>query len=522
MGANKNGAAGRNRPLASFGKIPADECDFYAAEAGLFRATDAPLRGNGAPQAADSGFSDPFAGDCARGNESPRAFVTLYELNTMVRVRLAAAMKPSYWLAAEVSELRVASNGHCYLEFVEADANGGGRMAKARGNIWRDTYNRLAARFEHVTGARLAAGMKVLVEVSVTFHELYGFSLNVLDIDPAYTLGDAERRRREILRQLDDDGVLHLNKELLLPRPLWRIAVVSAAGAAGYGDFLNQLEQTEFRFKVRLFPAVLQGEKTERSVIAALDAIAEEADAWDAVAIIRGGGAVSDLSSFDTYLLAANVALFPLPVLSGIGHERDDTVVDAVAHTRLKTPTAVAAFLIDRQRAELEALKAAERRLNAAVGGRMALERARLDRASVGFKMAVERGNARRHAKLQQLSAQLKEAVRSVIYNERQKMVGLPLKLTAAAHLRLQRERQLLEARQQVLPKLLTARLQAEKHRLQLAARTADLVNPARILALGYSVTLKDGRPVRSADALSPGDKIVTRLAKGEVASRVE
>lgn len=200
-------------------------------------------------------YYDPFANDFANEGKSSRPFITLYELNSMVRAHLAATMEPSYWVTAEISELRVASNGHCYLELVEADERSRTPMAKARANIWRTAYGSIAGKFEAATGCDLAAGIKVLVCVTITFHELYGYSLNVTDIDPTYTLGDAERRRREILQQLEDDGVLNLNKELPLPRPLQRIAVISAASAAGYGDFCDQLQQSAYRFTLRLFPA---------------------------------------------------------------------------------------------------------------------------------------------------------------------------------------------------------------------------------------------------------------------------
>ena len=291
----------------------------------------------------------------------------LSELNNLVRGVLEQTLDEAYWIVAEVSEMRVAANGHCYLEFVEKDASGTKFIAKARANIWRSTYDLLAPWFEQSTGHRLQAGLKVLVRVTATFHEVYGFSLNVIDIDPNYTLGDMERRRREILAQLREDGVLTLNKELELLRLTKRIAVISAATAAGYGDFCRQLEQSGFLFTTKLFPAAMQGEKVEESVINALDTVANEQADWDAVVIIRGGGAVSELSCFDSYLLAANVAQFPLPVLTGIGHERDDTVTDCVAHCKFKTPTAVAAFLIERRKDEWDLFSELSERLQEAV-----------------------------------------------------------------------------------------------------------------------------------------------------------
>ena len=261
----------------------------------------------------------------------------------MVHAVLQHTLPDTYWLAAEVGEMRVASNGHCYLEFVQKDEVGGTLLAKARGHIWRQGYVNISAQFRRATGQDLRAGLNVLAEVEVTFHELYGYSLRVVNIDPTYTLGDLAAQRQAIIRQLEADGVINLNKEIPLPRLIRRVAVISSATAAGYGDFCRQLEQSGYGFELQLFPAVMQGDGVEQSVIAALDRIAAEPGRWDVAVIIRGGGSSLDLHGFDTYLLAANVAQFPLPVLSGIGHERDDTLVDLVAHTRLKTPTAVAA-----------------------------------------------------------------------------------------------------------------------------------------------------------------------------------
>ena len=298
---------------------------------------------------------------------SPRTALSLFELNSMVHAVLQHTLPDTYWLAAEVGEMRVASNGHCYLEFVQKDEVGGTLLAKARGHIWRQGYVNISAKFRRATGQDLRAGLKVLAEVEVSFHELYGYSLHVVDIDPTYTLGDLAAQRQAIIRQLEADGVINLNKEIPLPRLIRRVAVISSATAAGYGDFCRQLEQSGYGFELQLFPAVMQGDGVEQSVIAALDRIAAEPGRWDVAVIIRGGGSSLDLHGFDTYLLAANVAQFPLPVLSGIGHERDDTLVDLVAHTRLKTPTAVAAFLVQHREDEAARLYQFAQRLQQAV-----------------------------------------------------------------------------------------------------------------------------------------------------------
>ena len=288
-----------------------------------------------------NGTYSPPKGGAGRGS------LSLYELNLRVRSVLEDTLCEPVWIQAELSS--VSTRGpHCYVEFVQKAEGGNTFIAKAKGQIWANKWVLIRPYFEQTTGQPLSAGMQVMVQVEVTFHEVYGYSLNVLDINPTYTLGDIARRRQEILRQLEEEGVINLNKELELPVPVQRIAVISSESAAGWGDFQNQLLQNEYglAFTVQLFPAVMQGERVEPTIIEALNQIAAEMDRWDVVVIIRGGGATSDLTGFDTLALAENVAQFPLPVITGIGHERDDTVLDIVSHTRVKTPTAAAEFLI--------------------------------------------------------------------------------------------------------------------------------------------------------------------------------
>ena len=259
--------------------------------------------------------------------------LSLLELNSLVRRSLEQCLPDEYWIQAELSDVRSNTTGHCYLEFVQKDPRSNNLVAKARGMIWNNIYRLLKPYFEESTGQLFTSGIKVLVKVTVQFHELYGYSLTVLDIDPAYTLGDMARRRREILLQLEEEGVLTLNKELEMPVLPQRVAVISSATAAGYGDFCHQLQHNPggFYFYTELFPALMQGNQVEESVLVALDRINARINEFDVVVIIRGGGATSDLSGFDTYLLAAACAQFPLPIITGIGHERDDTVLDSVA-----------------------------------------------------------------------------------------------------------------------------------------------------------------------------------------------
>ena len=428
--------------------------------------------------------------------------LTLYELNNLVRGSLERALPDEYWVQAELSEVREAYNGHCYLEFVQKGNNGRDLVAKARGVVWAGTYRLLKPLFERETGRPLSAGMKVLVRVSVTFHELYGYSLSVTDIDPAYTLGDLARLRREILARLEADGILNDNKELPLPVLANRIAVISSATAAGYGDFRNQLLRNDYRlrFTLRLFPAVMQGERVEESVLAALDAIMAERDEWDAVVIIRGGGATSDLSGFDTYLLAAACAQFPLPVITGIGHERDDTVLDLVAHTRVKTPTAAAAFLVQHLLETAGRLDALSRGIGQGAVARLERERVRLERLSDALSAVFSQVRVRGEHRLEQLS----------------------LRLAHAWQQRLADERHGLERCAARIGQGVASRMERERFRLQLLRQRCEAADPDLLLKRGYSMTFSQGRLVRKASELEKGEEITTRLAEGEVRSVVQ
>lgn len=317
--------------------------------------------------------------------------LTLRQLNLMVRKAIEVELPDEYWVEAELSECREHS-GHCYMELIEKDEHSNTPVARASAKCWRQTWMMVKPYFERTTGQQLRAGMKVLVRVYAQFHEAYGFSWIISDIDPTYTLGDMARKRQEIIRQLKEEGVFDLQRELHFPLFAKRIAVISAASAAGYGDFLRQLEDNEygFRFEVTLFPAVMQGEQVEQSVIAALNQIYEHTGDYDVVCVLRGGGATADLSGFDTLALAENVAQFPLPVITGIGHERDESILDMVSHTRVKTPTAAAALLIDNLRQVLERINMAQQRLNM-IGRVVSDARHRVEMLQQRLSVAIER-----------------------------------------------------------------------------------------------------------------------------------
>lgn len=404
--------------------------------------------------------------------------LTLLQLNGLVRQTLESALPDDYWVTAELSEVRM-SGGHCYMELVQKYDVGGGIAARARATIWANTFRLLRPYFEHATGQSFTAGIKVQLLVSVTFHESYGYSLSVHDIDPTYTLGDLARQRREILERLEQEGIINLNKELPMPLLPRRVAVISSASAAGYGDFVNQLNGNEqgYAFQTKLFPAVMQGTNVESTVIAALDAIAVEREHWDVVVIIRGGGAVADLNGFDTYELASNCAQFPLPILTGIGHERDDTVIDSVAHTRVKTPTAAAAFLIGCMDAAAQLLDGWVNALADSVAERLAHERQRLESLLVRLPAAYGLRQEREQHRLALLSSRLASGARTLLVTQ--------------------------------------------QHRLALAEKSCAAASPEHILRQGYSITTCDGHVVTAPGDVHPGDVLITRLKDGEVRSRM-
>lgn len=400
--------------------------------------------------------------------------LSLFELNRFVKQALHNHLPDTYWVQAELSDVRSNSSGHCYLEFVQKDTGGNHLIAKARGTIWSNIFKMLKPYFEQETGQQFASGIKVLVQVSVEFHELYGYSLTVLDIDPTYTLGDMARRRREIILRLEEEGVLTMNKELDMPLAPQRIAVISSATAAGYGDFCDQLRNNPYglSFQTKLFPAIMQGERVEESIISALESVYQELDEWDVVVLIRGGGATSDLSGFDTYNLAANCAQFPLPIVTGIGHERDETVLDIVAHTRVKTPTAAAEHLI-------ACLYETAMRLE--------------DYATRVVNKIEERLNWENN-RLNRLSERIPMNVRMCLQSGHYAMKGIQHRIDVA----------------------LQERLLKEKHRLQLLEHQVRTASPEHLLKRGYSITLLDGRAVTDISMLKEGDVVTTRYAKGE------
>ena len=403
---------------------------------------------------------------------------SLHTLNALVREAIEAELPDEYWVEAELSECRE-SRGHCYMELVEKDEHSNTPIAKASAKCWKQTWLVVQPYFERTTGQMLRAGMKVLLKVYPQFHEAYGFSWIVVDIDPTFTLGDMARRRQQIIQRLKEEGVFDLQRELTIPRFCQRIAVISAETAAGYGDFCRQLAENEYglQFYPTLFPAVMQGELVEQSVIAALNAINERNDEFDVVVIIRGGGSTSDMSGFDTLLLAENVANFPLPIITGIGHDRDECVLDMVSHTRVKTPTAAAALLIAHLADTLQHLNDIQQRIS--------------------FMLSMVKTH---------LDHQLKEKYERICHAIGQRML---------------QEQHHLELAEQRISHAIGQRMLQERHHLEMAGQRVLSLDPTLLLSRGYSITLHNGKAISDPRQLKEGDVIETRLEKGNIKSTV-
>lgn len=404
---------------------------------------------------------------------------SLSELGKCIKMTLKTAFAEPVWVRAEISEMHENVSGHCYLDLIEKADDTDALVAKQKATIWAFTYRMLKPYFESETGATLRAGMKVLLLCEVEFHELYGVSLNVRDIDPAFTVGEMAVRRAEIIRRLTDDGIVDMNKQQPLAPVPQRVAVISSATAAGYGDFCDQLRNNVFgyTFYTKLFPATMQGAQTEQSVVAALDKICDFIDNFDVVVIIRGGGATSDLVAFDNYNLALHCAQFPLPIISGIGHQRDESVVDLVAHTRVKTPTAAAEFLVARindfeknidEMAQNVAFSARE-----VVHDELLRLQQRIARLGV-----VQRVCVRHDAVLQHLTMRLRNAAKMAI--------------------------------------------SSEEKRMALVEKSIEYADPATLLRRGFTLTTKHGKIVKSVCDVAPGDIVTTHLADGAFTAMVQ
>lgn len=427
--------------------------------------------------------------------------LSLFELNSLVADVINTTMSRSYWVEAELSEVRE-NRGHCYMELIEKNENSNVPIARASAKCWSNIWSAIKPYFIRITGQQIRAGMKVMLQVHAQFHPQYGFSWIVDDINPEYTMGDMMRKRQEIIRQLKEEGVYDLQKELSLPLFAQRIAVISSATAAGYGDFCNQLENNELGlyFHVELFSAVMQGDNVESSIIASLNQINNREDEFDCVVIIRGGGATADLSGFDTLGLAENVANFPLPIITGIGHERDESILDMVSYQRVKTPTAAAAYLINHLTSTLIRVESAQSTIIDYVKNALEIENMRIKHIGAQIPVLFSIVRTKQEARLESLFQRL---------------------FTASKELMKQSDFLLLSLQQRVQPAV-RGRLSSEHHRLDVLEHRARLLDPTLLLKRGYSITLHNGKAIHNANDLKIGDTITTLLEIGQIESKVE
>lgn len=427
--------------------------------------------------------------------------LSLYELNGLVRQAIDHLLPDEYWVEAELSEVRE-SKGHCYIELIQKDDIGNTPVARASAKCWRQTWLMIRPYFERITGQTLHPGMKVLLKVFAQFHEAYGFSWIITDIDPKYTMGDMARKRQEIIQQLKKEGVFDLNRELQLPMFTQRVAVISSATAAGYGDFCNQLADNiyGFHFDTYLFEAIMQGEQVEKSVVNALNRIYLQCENFDCVVIIRGGGATSDMSGFDSLLLAENVANFPLPIITGIGHDRDECVLDMVAHTRVKTPTAAAAFLISHLKIVADRIDQAEKTIGKTITNRISQEQLRIANIAQQIPTLFSLVKTRQEAHINMIKERISNAIQR----------------------KLDQDKHHLDILSNTIAPLLEKKISNEQHRLEILTQRTQALDPQRLLKRGYSITLKNGKAVHDAQTLKVGDEIETRLEQGTIKSIIK
>jgi len=450
--------------------------------------------------------------------------LSLFELNNLVKTGIRELFPDTYWIIGEVSEMNINQSGHCYLELIEKNPDSEQIVARSRATIWAFTFRMLRPYFESVTRQAFATGIKIMVQVSIEFHEIYGFSLNVKDIEPNFTIGDLSRKRQEIIQRLQDDGVFHLNKELDFPTVPQRIAVISSDTAAGYGDFTNQLSNNQYgySFQIKLFRAYMQGDEAEPSIIEALEKIFQQSNKFDLVVIIRGGGSQADLNCFNSYWLCYHITQFPLPIITGIGHERDETIADLVAHTSLKTPTAVAGFIIDQMvdfdgylnELQNQAISIASEQLQSWKDEIAGLSR---NIASL-VKLRISSENQ----KVLTYSALIRNLLKGYIQKNHQQLNTIKVRVKLYLRHALQEDKKHLGIMQKSFALLAKNLLKDEKKRLVRLEATHQLLDPSLVLKRGYTLTFRNGVLIKSSKLLNVGDTIETEWSDGRVSSTVK
>ncbi|MDA3817848.1 MAG: exodeoxyribonuclease VII large subunit [Prolixibacteraceae bacterium] len=472
--------------------------------------------------------------------------ITLQELNSLIQENLQISFPDQIWVTAEIGELKVNRNGHCYIELVAKDKNTDTIVARSRATIWAWQFRFIQPYFETTTGQALTSGINVLVSVTVEFHNVYGLSLNIKDIDPAYTLGDMARKRQQVIDRLTKEGIFDMNRELEFPEIPSRIAIISSPTAAGYQDFMNQLTSNRagYQFYTKLFEATMQGNNCSVSITEALDFVYAYEDLFDVVVIIRGGGSQMDLSCFDDYELSAHIAQFPIPVLTGIGHEKDESVADMVAFQKLKTPTAVAEFLIERMENTEDHVNELEQFFIKEVNELLSREKQRVEDATRLFKPLIKSNIERSSYRLGNLASRVKPLIGDIIEQERftlsnqsEKLKNLSLSFFKDSKNKLQEltsetvyinkitnqiSLQNLTEKEQKLKHLSARTFENELHKIDWLERNKKLIDPKNIMKRGFSITKKNGKAIKNASQLDDGDTIENVFYKGKVESVVK
>ncbi len=427
--------------------------------------------------------------------------LSLYELNRQINLAIKGNFNTPLWVRAEVSELRENKNGHCYLELIEKDEKTDQITARLRATIWSSTYKLLKPYFENSTGHKLTNGIKILIQGGVEFQELYGISFNIYDIDPNYTLGDLEQKKQLVIQKLTDDGIIDMNKELELPLVIQKLAIISSPTAAGYGDFVHQLENNfnGIKFYHHLYPAIMQGDNAAKSISEALDKIFEKSELFDAVILIRGGGATADLLCFDDYWLAYNITQFPLPILTGIGHERDFSIADMVAHTHFKTPTAVAEFLISKATEIDELINSYAFALKNIVDDNIKTQAYILNRYSLIIKPKVENAIINEKFILNQISDNSSNLLTLIIKNQKNNIRNYENTLNNSAK----------------------NIIKSNYKKLEFWQKEVEIKNPQNILERGFTLTTANGKVLKSTKELKNIDKIRTYFKDGTIESEL-
>lgn len=430
---------------------------------------------------------------------SEQRHITLLELQHLIKERLDSGFALPMWVVCEISELKRNYSGHCYLELVEKGGDNGVPRAKASAVIWRTTYASLSSYFSSATGSDLQVGMKVLLKVSVTFHELYGLSLQITDIDPMYTLGDMERERQLTIEKLQKEGVYDMNREHEIPPIIQRLAIVSSRNAAGFQDFYNELNSSPYSFEITLFDAYMQGAGAEESIIDALGRIANDMELYDAVIVIRGGGSQSDLACFNSYRLCSHLAQFPLPIVTGIGHDKDQSVADLVAAISLKTPTAVAGYLIDLM-ADFESYidQLQGDMVQLAVG---VLDNRRRHLEQQGYLLARMSSDMTRsmELRLQQLISSIDHTSQRLVSTKTERLARLDAEIKNRVD----------------------SIVKVQRGRLAMAEAMVANRRPERILALGFSIVRAHGAAVKSSSEVNVGEQVSITLGSGEIKANI-